>query len=369
MISGSDIKKGFNILIEDGAHELTNKLKNRYSNPFYSAEDKVLGYYYNKKRGTDRNQKDLIHKLIEQEEFVLVILDACRFDYFQETYKDYLDGELKKVWSEGSRTPEWIPKTWTEDYNITYVSGAPYMSDFRKDSLSGNYTPSEHFERIKHVWATDWDGKRYTTNPSAITNTALSQISSDKKTRLVIHYLQPHQPYIGNASDEFREKPEIPIWDASQTSYSLEEIYKLNDPQTRHTEQPDLPRYLVGEQIRDGNLTVEEWRAAYKRNLRAIFNEEIKTLVKYINPECTTVISSDHGELLGERSEIFNRRLNMHPSRVDPRLKEVPWFTVNKEHLEGKQIPDSKIYNQNAEKSDISSTDVEEHLADLGYLE
>lgn len=37
----------------------------------------------------------------------LIILDACRFDVFEEVYDDFLEGRLRKVESVGSSTPEW----------------------------------------------------------------------------------------------------------------------------------------------------------------------------------------------------------------------------------------------------------------------
>ncbi|KXB07236.1 hypothetical protein AKJ52_00715, partial [candidate division MSBL1 archaeon SCGC-AAA382C18] len=68
--------------------------------------------------------------LIKEKEWdCLIILDACRFDFFREVYKNYLDGELYKVISEGSQTSEWVRKTFRKEYfEAVYVSANPYVN-------------------------------------------------------------------------------------------------------------------------------------------------------------------------------------------------------------------------------------------------
>lgn len=362
MADVSTIKKAIRVLREDGAVELGHRA-------LPIVEDWLVGHYYTKIydiRNSIRRQKDLIHSLVEEDEFVLIILDACRFDYFSEYYDEYLAGELSKVWSEGSRTPQWIPRTWTESYDLTYVNGAPYFSDLRSEQLAEDYTPSKHISDIQHVWATNWDERRFTPDPSKITDTALRHIASDEPTRLVIHYMQPHQPYIGDESGNFRDAPEIPVWDMSRTDLDREEVYDMNDPETRHVKRPDLPRYTVKQQIADGELDIQSWRDAYQRNLRAVLNE-VRFLVKHIDPECKTVISSDHGEHLGEHSEITGRRLFMHPaSRIDPVLREVPWFVIDEECLQDESI--GELEESKTEAPEISMDVQKKRLADLGYI-
>lgn len=57
-----------------------------------------------------QKQKNLIN---ERDWDCLVILDACRYDYFEKVYEDYLSGDLRKVLSSGSCTEEWLNKTVT----------------------------------------------------------------------------------------------------------------------------------------------------------------------------------------------------------------------------------------------------------------
>ncbi len=72
------------------------------------------GYYQQKYERYRRRegiplQYDFVHDFVENDEFLLIILDSCRYDYFGEEYPNYLSGELSRVWSAGNRTPKWTP--------------------------------------------------------------------------------------------------------------------------------------------------------------------------------------------------------------------------------------------------------------------
>jgi len=45
--------------------------------------------------------------VMEEEWDYLIILDACRYDYFESLYKEFFDGELEKRVSLGSDTLKW----------------------------------------------------------------------------------------------------------------------------------------------------------------------------------------------------------------------------------------------------------------------
>ena len=64
---------------------------------------------------------------------VLIILDACRHDYFAEAYGDFFRGKLEQRISLGSSTPEWRIKTFKKTYNdIVYISANPYINSRTK---------------------------------------------------------------------------------------------------------------------------------------------------------------------------------------------------------------------------------------------
>ncbi|MHA1832385.1 MAG: hypothetical protein ACTSV7_00200 [Candidatus Baldrarchaeia archaeon] len=50
--------------------------------------------------------KTEIVNVMEEDRDFLIILDACRFDYFSEVYGDFFDGKLEKIISAGCSTVE-----------------------------------------------------------------------------------------------------------------------------------------------------------------------------------------------------------------------------------------------------------------------
>lgn len=108
------------------------------------------------------NQKDLIEK---RDWDVLIILDACRYDYFEEIYKDYLEGELKKARSPASATIAWLKEIFSEEsYNDTiYISANPLTSTPHQ---TGFYA-KDIFYKVVDVWSHEW-GKKDTVNPQKV---------------------------------------------------------------------------------------------------------------------------------------------------------------------------------------------------------
>ena len=86
-----------------------------------SVSQKIRLEAYRRRHSIDR-QKPFIHEFIDNDEFVLVILDACRYDVFSEVYQEYLTGELKEVWASGRWTAQYCRRTWTEEYDLLYIS-------------------------------------------------------------------------------------------------------------------------------------------------------------------------------------------------------------------------------------------------------
>lgn len=87
----------------------------------------------------------------------LIILDACRYDYFERVYEKYIDGQLKKVYSEGICTRDWLQKTFENKYFVdtVYVSANPYVNSKGVDII--RFDGSKHFEKIIDVWESGWD--------------------------------------------------------------------------------------------------------------------------------------------------------------------------------------------------------------------
>ncbi len=143
-------------------------------------------------------------KPLERDWDVLVVLDAARYDVFESIYGEYLDGELTKVRSPGSATPEWATRTFTGSHELTYLSGNPFINSLGiplnelKWGASAGYewTATDHIDTIVDLWQEEWDDDLGAITPQAVTEAALDRVEAGYDGRLVVHYLQPHAPFI-----------------------------------------------------------------------------------------------------------------------------------------------------------------------------
>lgn len=144
-----------------------------------------------------KNQKDSIKNTGWD---YLVILDACRYDYFEKLYKSYLKGKLSKVESEGTYTGEWLVKTFGDYYpDITYISGTPCINgkgiplNATTPEWNVYWKATEHFPKTVDVWNFAWSEEMKTVPPAGI-NEATILLDDDNKK--IVHYMQPHEPYL-----------------------------------------------------------------------------------------------------------------------------------------------------------------------------
>lgn len=209
----------------------------------------------------------------------LVILDACRYDVFEE--ENWLDGRLEKRVSKGSCTREWMKKNFQggDHGDIVYVTGGGWIPGM---DFKGVVDVEQVFHAVEPVALSDHDEQEAgTTTPEAVTAAAVNADQKYPHKRKIIHYVQPHAPYIG----EPRLTYESAGLDAGDTH---------------------------------GMFTHPDHAEAYRGNLRRAL-ESVETLVEQVNGRI--VISADHGEAFGEKGVLE------HPGGVYfPELVEVPWF-------------------------------------------
>lgn len=276
------------------------------------------------------HQRELIKRLLSEDEFLLIILDACRYDVFERGFPSHYSGCLKKVYTTSTYTKQYLRTTWPDYYDVTYVAGGPVITDKNFQLSSSSYRPSEHFHDIVHAWDLEYEKELGVTPPEAVTDAALH----NEDSRMVVHYFQPHAPYIG----EVRLRADEVEADASEQSKvesrtdSLRNIYEK-------IENGDIP---------DGRLI-----DAYESNLNRVMLAT-KTLIRNTNKR--TVITSDHGELLGED----NRYL--HGGFPHPILCELPWFEV--QGVKGKTNEDKVDLEEDGRPKKA----IQEQLRDLGYF-
>lgn len=260
--------------------------------------------------------------LMDEDWDYLLVLDACRYDYFEKVYEDYFEGELGKVVSPGTETSEWCRKTFTGNYEDTvYVSGNPRINSKTKTK---DFDARDHFHKIVDVWVWGWDADKGTVLPSVL-NEALLEVSGDFPDKRVIgHYMQPHAPYLslgpleisgnkGAGRPLFSRKP---LWRRIGSKLTRlvgqKRVWKLREI---FGTQPETPMYSVFKENGEEGI-----KKVYEENLRRVLGEIARIWEKLSGK---TVITSDHGELLGESGNFGH----YHDYRKS-QLTEIPWLVV-----------------------------------------
>ena len=225
---------------------------------------------------------------------VLIILDACRADYFGE-----LMPEIEVVRSAGPCTRVWIRKVRPvlERRAPVYFVGCPVVErEINKAKM-----------RISHVPVHDYLCGQFTekripsVHPFSINGAVLQWLSPFDQAAypIVVHYLQPHSPYIG--------QPPLALsrWGDGSTPVGAE-CAKLMRPDRA---------------VEKGLVTWEDVRAAYRGNVRLVL-DAVRHLVSHLEG-LRIAITADHGEVLGEDGR-FGHECNW----TDDVLFEVPWLEV-----------------------------------------
>jgi len=289
---------------------------------------------------------------MEEEWDYLIILDACRYDYFEQVWKKYFNGKLTKKISVGSGTVEWRDNSFKEYYDdVAYISSNPYINSIMPVK---EFLGSEHFSKVYDVWKEGWDEKRGTVLPETVTNTAIDVIKSNKDKRIIIHYLQPHAPYLsldidspgfptpslnsdivlrGVKEEEKVSKISITILKllskifnkirilGNRPDWKLREFLRMN---------PASPIDAVRRKYGNAGL-----RKAYLDNLEIVISQVV-ILLNYLSGKI--VITSDHGELLGEN------KCYAHPiGSTNPYLIEIPWLVIEKQSQYPKDADSKKM--------------------------
>jgi hypothetical protein len=222
----------------------------------------------------------------------LILLDGCRYDTFARRHD--LPGRLERRSSRGSHTIEFLRGNVADRHlaDTVYVTASPQFYRHR-DELG------TRFHDVVDVWREHgWDEEHGTVLPETTTEAALAAAAEHPNKRLLVHYLQPHYPFI----------------DADAGADAA-----FGDPGGEW--QDVWNRLLAG----DDDVDPARVRTTYRRNLdRAL--PAVEALMTEL--EGLTVVSSDHGNPLGERSSPVPIREWGHPPGVyTDELIGVPWLT------------------------------------------
>ncbi|WP_340101527.1 hypothetical protein [Salinibaculum salinum] len=266
----------------------------------------------------------------------LLVLDACRYDLFTEAFNDSdLPGILEKRRSVDSATPGFLEGTFGEGtyHDTVYVTANPYVRLLLDDDT---------FHAVVDVWEDDWDDEYNTVFPDVLAERALSAAERYSDKRLIIHFIQPHYPFVGD----------VQIGEPSD--FTIRDHALGNDDAVAESLTPF-------ERLERGELDHNAVWEAYLSNLKLAF-PAVRRLM--YNLRGKTVVTADHGNALGERASPFPIRVYGHPLGIKiPALTDVPWL----KHQNGDRKPIT-AEPPTAECRDVD-TETQERLRSLGYTE
>jgi arylsulfatase A-like enzyme len=215
----------------------------------------------------------------------------------------------------------------------TYVSGNIYTELLLKDR---RFPPDDELmppnDRVVPVVVRNWttvdtadfgevitthrreDAENNSVPPRPITDAVIYKCRTGEPERVIAHYMQPHEPYIG--ADRYSE-----------------------------------PGWL--QRLSSGEVSKSQLWTAYLDNLRFVL-DEVALLVDNVDAE-RVVITADHGEVFGEWGSVGHTICFPHPA-----VRKVPFVettAVNK-----------RTHEPEEHESVESGSSREEMLQNLGYL-
>jgi hypothetical protein len=261
--------------------------------------------------------------IFEEEWDVCIVLDACRADELEREQPNYeWFSDTGRFSSLGSATWEWLPRLISETPDdvlrqTTYVTANPMSDEFCSES---------QFDELDEVWRYAWDDDWGTVLPRPVTDRAIYHARRNAPGRLLVHYLQPHVPFLVDEASK---------GNLAGVTYGVHNV-----------KRGDWGRVIEGELSKE---TVTSW---YRKTLSRVL-DDVDLLLSNIDAE-TAVITADHGEAFGEWG------LYGHPANVNlDVLTQVPWVettaTDNEEHQ-----PEQYVRRN-------SGVGVEKRLEALGY--
>jgi len=264
----------------------------------------------------------------------LLLLDACRYDQFRRLHA--FPGEVEPRISVGSATPEFLERTFGGEscFDTVYVTANPMYRHVGLDQV---------FHAVVDVWQTHWDEDRRTVWPEAVFEATQEARERYPNKRILSHFMQPHYPFLGETGRKISHAG------FEWTKRIVEEGESSRDDPT------------VWALAAAGEISDESVRAAYDENLEMVL-PYVEGLVD--TADGRTVVTSDHGNLLGERIAPFDGKRYGHPPGTDvDALRKVPWLVI--ETGDRRRIEPEPPEGRGA----VDQTTVRDRLAHLGYTD
>jgi len=285
-------------------------------------------------RGETREYNSDGVNIFEEDWDNLIILDGCRADCFKQLAPKYgFTGRLESRISRGSATTEFLEGNFDgRDLTDTvYVTASTMLY---QDTQFKQKTETE-LHAIIDVWETAIEHGDDGVPPAAVAERVRNAADKYADKRILAHFVQPHAPYLG--------------------------------PEGRR-QFPDFEPNPLGKRFK-GELDISD------ETLKTLYRENLELVLPYAADLCAelpgkTVVSADHGMLVGDREHPIPIKGYGHPSQVYvPGLVQVPWF-ISEPADERKQITaDAPETTYRRKRTSEIDQKARAHLRQMGYLE
>lgn len=260
-------------------------------------------------------------RVIEEDWDTLILLDACRYDMFERQVP--FDGRLESRISLGSTSEEFLRQNFEDGqfHDTVYVNANAFLPRVGLDQ-------DDTFHAVVDL-LNEWNEELDVSHPETVTQAGIDAHEQYPNKRIIVHYMQPHLPFIGEEGLKFRERlSQRNVWAPFR--------------------QNSAP------------FSVDELWTGYYENLNIVL-EHAKKLLDEIDGK--VVISADHGNRVNERQgPVPTKRMFGHPWGVyTEQLVKVPWFVASADSRRT-IIEDTPVSNK-------QQTDelVDQRLQALGY--
>lgn len=290
----------------------------------------------------------------------LLLCDACRFDMLSARN---LDGELQERTSAGSHSWEFMEFNFAgrQLHDTVYVTANPHTYWLEKDVFHATVNLIEH----------RWNDEYGTVLPESVAEAAKTAHREYPDKRLIVHFMQPHFPFIGERGRKLRHGG------VNKTGIATHENAARGSDGTGRNMTVG-----GGEMIRDGDrervwldpVDTDIWTLvqygqidsqaaieAYKENLDVVL-PHVTELLDALSGQ--SVVTADHGNLIGDRMWPIPLRGFGHPTGLYvPELVRVPWLVV--------QSTDRRSLTSEppVEGENIEREVIDDRLRKLGYID
>ena len=274
---------------------------------------------------------------------LLVVLDACRWDLFEEVADEYDYIKSSGTFmSNASHSREWLHKhfmepksakhkikAWTEllpnvdDMDVFEdhytMSGRPEVAEttYITWNVFARMLEGDAFYEYVPVGKAKWDNSETILNPRTITDETVRVMRESEPEYVIAHYMQPHTPFRDSGGSAL---------DGS-----------------------------VWERIQRGEKQYDEAWTEYKNNLRWVL-DDVELLLENVDQD-NIVITADHGDAFNEYGVMSHKIGAIHP-----KIRKVPWVLTSG--------TDTETYEPTIERPTDSAVETEEindQLEALGY--